>query len=72
MRGFLRLRVRVDGEMLQLAGDIRLEKTKFHSIEAVIDRVVIKAGLHRRLDESVSTAVKLGLRKFTDIIQEEI
>ncbi len=54
------VRVRVDGEMLQLAGDIRLEKTKFHSIEAVIDRVVIRAGLRRRLDESVSTAVKLG------------
>ena len=54
------VRVRVDGEILSLADDIKLEKNKFHDIEAVIDRLVIKPGLRRRLDESVSTAVKLG------------
>ena len=45
------VRVRVDGEMLQLAGDIHLEKTKFHSIEAVIDRVVIRTSLLLRSEE---------------------
>ncbi len=54
------VRVRVDGEIRQLSDEIKLEKNKFHSIEAVIDRLVIKPGLRRRLDESVSTAVTLS------------
>ena len=54
------VRARVDGEILSLADDIKLEKNKFHDIEAVIDRLVIKPGLRRRLDESVSAAVKLA------------
>ncbi len=54
------VRVRVDGEIRQLADEIKLEKNKFHTIEAVIDRLVIKPGLRRRLDESVSTAVGLS------------
>ncbi|MDO5674061.1 MAG: excinuclease ABC subunit UvrA [bacterium] len=54
------VRVRVDGEVRQLSEEIKLEKNKFHTIEAVIDRLVIKPGLRRRLDESVSTAVNLS------------
>lgn len=54
------VRVRVDGEIRQLSEEIKLEKTRFHSIEAVVDRLVLKPGLRRRLDESVSTAVALG------------
>ena len=54
------VRVRVDGVMRQLGEEIKLEKNKFHSIEAVVDRLVLKPGLRRRLDESVSTAVALG------------
>lgn len=54
------VRVRVDGAMRQLSEEIKLEKNKFHSIEAVVDRLVLKPGLRRRLDESVSTAVALG------------
>lgn len=54
------VRVRVDGEIRALSEDITLEKTKYHSIEAVIDRLVIKPSIRRRLDESVSTAVALG------------
>ncbi|MDD2463849.1 MAG: excinuclease ABC subunit UvrA [Desulfobulbus sp.] len=54
------VRVRVDGEIRPLSEEIVLEKNKHHYIEAVIDRVVIKPAIRRRLDESVSTAVALG------------
>ena len=54
------VRVRVDGEIRQLSEDIVLDKNKHHFIEAVVDRLVIKATIRRRLDESVSTAVALG------------
>ena len=54
------VRVRVDGEIRQLGEEIVLDKNKFHQIEAVIDRLVLKASIRRRLDESVSTAVALG------------
>ena len=54
------VRVRVNGEIRPLNDDIRLEKNKHHSIEAVIDRLVLKEGIRRRLDQSVSTAVELG------------
>ena len=54
------VRVRVNGEVRQLGEEIVLDKNKWHTIEAVIDRLVIKASIRRRLDESVSTAVALG------------
>jgi len=63
---FLRLRkegfvrVRVDGEIRQLSEDIVLDKNKHHYVEAVVDRLVLKPAVRRRLDESVSTAVALG------------
>ncbi len=54
------VRVRVDGEIRQLSEEIVLDKNRHHSIEAVIDRLVLKPSIRRRLDESVSTAVTLG------------
>ncbi|MCL1980134.1 MAG: excinuclease ABC subunit UvrA [Proteobacteria bacterium] len=54
------VRVRINGEVRQLGEEIVLDKNKRHTIEAVIDRLVIKASIRRRLDESVSTAVALG------------
>jgi len=54
------VRVRIDGRIIPLSGDIALEKNQRHTIEAVVDRLVIKPGLRRRLDESVSTAVGLS------------
>jgi excinuclease ABC subunit A len=53
------VRVRIDGDILH-ADDISvLDKNKKHSIEIVVDRLVIKESVRRRLTESVSTAVKL-------------
>lgn len=56
------VRVRVDGEILELAQPepIRLKKTGRHTIEAVVDRLVIREGIRTRLADSVETALKWG------------
>ncbi len=51
------VRVRVDGEMDDLDEDIELEKNKKHSIEVVIDRIVVKEGVAARLADSLETAL---------------
>ena len=53
------LRARIDGEMRQLDEEIILEKRKNHTIEVVVDRLLIKEGVKDRLAESVKTALKL-------------
>ncbi len=53
------LRARVDGELLSLDEEIKLDKRRNHTIEAVVDRLLIKAGIKERLTESVRTALKL-------------
>ncbi|MCC6140361.1 MAG: excinuclease ABC subunit UvrA [Nitrospira sp.] len=55
------VRARVDGEIVDLGDDISLDKQKKHSIEIVVDRLVMKAGdaLMRRLADSVETSLKL-------------
>ncbi|PIB53433.1 hypothetical protein, partial [Pseudomonas sp. 2822-17] len=50
-QGFVR--VRVDGEMREVAEEFDLDKNKKHSIEVVIDRIVIKAGIEARLADSL-------------------
>lgn len=54
------VRVRVDGSMYELTEDIKLDKNKKHTIEIVVDRVVIKDGISRRLADSVETAASLA------------
>jgi excinuclease ABC subunit A len=53
------LRARVDGELLSLDEQIRLDKRRNHTIEAVVDRLLIKPGIGERLTESIRTALKL-------------
>src|SRR5207253_1596015 len=53
------IRARVDGELRSLDEEIRLDKRRNHSIEAVVDRLLIKSGINERLGESVRTALKL-------------
>jgi len=53
------LRARVDGELLSLDEEIRLDKRRNHTIEAVVDRLLIKSGIRERLTESIRTALKL-------------
>lgn len=55
------VRVRVDGEMYELTGEpIKLDKQKKHSIDIVIDRLVIRDGINKRLTDSVETALKMA------------
>src|ERR1700694_3371500 len=57
------VRARIDGELRHLdeeLDDIQLDKRKNHSIEVVIDRLLVKPGIEKRLEQSVSTAMKLG------------
>lgn len=57
------VRVRVDGEVLSLEEDIELEKNKKHTIEIVVDRIIVKEGVTSRLAESLEAAA--GLSKGT-------
>ncbi len=69
-QGFVR--VRVDGEMLDLSDEIELEKNKKHTIEVVVDRIVVKEGVTARLADSLETALGLGEGKvIIDVIGEE-
>ncbi|KIL27520.1 hypothetical protein B4133_3279 [Bacillus altitudinis] len=66
------VRVRVDGEMEGLSEEIELEKNKKHSIEVVIDRIVVKEGVAARLSDSLETALRLGEgRVMIDVIGQE-
>ena len=53
------LRARIDGEMRQLDEEIILDKRKNHTVEVVVDRLLMKVGVRERLAESVKTALKL-------------
>ena len=56
------VRARIDGQLTELdrPDPIRLNKTRRHTIEAVVDRLVIRVGIRVRLTDSVETALKLG------------
>jgi len=55
------IRVRVDGELIDLADDIKLDKKKKHTIEVLVDRVAIRRGrVERRLADSLETCLKLA------------
>ncbi|MBS1713686.1 MAG: excinuclease ABC subunit UvrA [Armatimonadetes bacterium] len=54
------VRVRVDGEMYEVTDDIPMDRYKQHTIEVVVDRIVVKEGIDRRLADSVETALKMG------------
>lgn len=69
-QGFVR--VRVDGELRDLSEDIELEKNKKHTIEVVVDRIVVKDDVETRLTDSLETALKLsGGKILVDIIGQE-
>jgi excinuclease ABC subunit A len=53
-------RVVVDGGEYELEDEVKLDKNKKHTIYAVVDRLVMKAGLERRLADSLETALELG------------
>jgi excinuclease ABC subunit A len=54
------VRVRVDGEVLDAAAEIKLDKNKKHTIEVVVDRIIVRPGVEKRLADSLETALKAG------------
>ncbi|WP_081775421.1 excinuclease ABC subunit UvrA [Lachnospira multipara] len=54
------VRVNVDGEVYDLSEEIKLNKNQKHNIEIVVDRLVVKEGINKRLTDSVETALKLA------------
>ena len=54
------VRARVDGEMIELADPPKLAKTKKHTIEIIVDRIIIRPDLQQRLTDSLETALNLG------------
>jgi excinuclease ABC subunit A len=54
------VRVRIDGELLPLDNIPALDKRKNHTIEVVIDRLLVKPGIAARLEQSIATALKLA------------
>jgi excinuclease ABC subunit A len=53
-------RARIDGELRDLADPVNLEKRKNHTIEAVIDRIVLKPGVEKRLQEAVARSLQMA------------
>lgn len=69
-QGFVR--VRINGEVQDLGEEISLEKNKKHSIEVIIDRIVVKDGVAARLSDSLETALRLADGQvIIDVIGEE-
>jgi excinuclease ABC subunit A len=64
------VRVRVDGNMYELTEDIKLDKNNKHNIEIIVDRLVVKEGIEKRLSDSVESVLKLaeGLL-YVDVIE---
>lgn len=54
------VRVMVDGNLYELSEEIKLEKNKKHNIEIVVDRLAVKAGIEKRLADSLETTMKLS------------
>ncbi len=54
------VRARIDGEIYDLSEEIKLKKTFKHTIEIIVDRLVIKEGINNRLSESIETVMALS------------
>ena len=58
MRGFTK--ARIDGQFRSLEEDIKLDRRRNHNIDVVVDRLIVKSGIERRLSESLEIALNLA------------
>ena len=66
------VRIRIDGSMYELSEEIKLEKNIKHNIEIVVDRLVVKEGIEKRLADSIETVMELSDGLMTvDVIDGE-
>ncbi|MGI9239862.1 MAG: excinuclease ABC subunit UvrA, partial [Verrucomicrobiales bacterium] len=68
-QGFVR--VRVDGEILELDDELKVDRKEKHSVEAVIDHLVIRDGIRTRLMDSVETALRWSSEEIEILVGEE-
>jgi excinuclease ABC subunit A len=68
-KGFVR--VRINGQVRELEEEIKLDKNKKHTIEVVVDRIVIKDGIRPRLAESVETSLEIGEGLVTVLVDQK-
>ncbi len=54
------VRVRIDGNQYELSEEIKLDKNIKHNIEIIVDRLVVRPGIEKRLTDSIETAMSLG------------
>ena len=54
------VRVQIDGNMYELSEEIRLDKNIKHNIEIVVDRLIVKPGIEKRLSDSIETVLELA------------
>ncbi|MEK6645303.1 MAG: excinuclease ABC subunit UvrA [Candidatus Firestonebacteria bacterium] len=65
------VRVRVNGEIKDIADEIKLDKNRKHTIEVVVDRLTVKKDIRKRLANSVESALKLGKGIISVIVIED-
>ena len=66
------VRIRIDGSMYELSEEIKLEKNIKHNIDIVVDRLVVKEGIEKRLADSIETVMELSDGLMTvDVIDGE-
>jgi len=68
-KGFVR--VRVDGQVRELEEEITLDKNKKHTVEIIVDRLVVKDGVRPRIAESVETSMDMGEGLVTVLVEEK-
>ena len=54
------VRVQIDGNLYELSEEIQLDKNKKHNIEIVVDRLIVKEGIEKRLTDSIETVLNLA------------
>ncbi len=64
------IRARIDGKMMDLTEDIKLNKHKRHTIEIVIDRLIVKEGIERQLKNSINVALRYADTVVINLVDE--
>ena len=68
------VRIRIDGKMQEISDEVKLNRNKKHSIDVIVDRLVVKEGIRSRLTDSIETALRLseGLMQLSIIGGDEL
>ena len=73
MRRFWNARVRIDGNQYELTEDIKLDKNIKHNIEIIVDRLIVKPGIEKRLTDSIENVMNLSESLvYVDVIGKEM